>query len=105
MALTDWVGPVTGIIGTGLGIYNILVARRKEKRERQEKAQAQVEEATDWELYAKLVEASKEGLIFDPEPGSDDHKRAERLAGKGMLERLPNSMGYAIPGQRFRLGL
>jgi hypothetical protein len=59
------------------------------------------EEQRAWELYAGLYKASCEGLVLQPEVGSEEHRLAERLVAKGMLERLPPGMGYAIPGQQF----
>lgn len=61
------------------------------------------DEKLEWELLAGFTEPSREGLILRPAAGTLEWKAAERLVSKGRLERLPNSMGYAIPGQKFKL--
>lgn len=93
-----------GLIGTGLGIYNFVHARRKESREREEKASAHQEQEEEWQLLASLTEASREGLVFQPEIGSPEYRRAERLVERNKLERLPRGV-YAIPGQSFKIGI
>lgn len=62
------------------------------------------EDGRAWALYADFYKASQEGLVMMPEVGSEMHRLAERLVAKGMLERLPPGMGYAIPGQQFVIG-
>src|SRR3712207_5943661 len=98
MEVFDWIvkalGAVGGLIGTVLGVYNYTHARRKEKREQEEKESIQKEQEEEWKLYAGLVKASEEGLVYQPKIGSIEHKRAERLVEKGMLERLPLAGGY-----------
>lgn len=47
--------------------------------------------------------SDSEGLMLQPEDGSKEQQRAERLVARGMLERLPGGAGYAIPNQSFRI--
>ena len=96
-------GAAGGLIGTALGIYNYIHARKKEGRELEEKSSSQQEQEEEWKLYVGLMEASKDGLLLHPEPSSVEHKRAERLVEKGMLERFPGGY-YGIPGQGIRIG-
>jgi hypothetical protein len=95
------VGAPGGVIGTALGIYNYVHARRKEVREQAEKEAAKEQEQREWEFYADFLRASREGYIAKPEDGSEGHKVAEKFVAKGMLTRLLGGMGYAIPGQQF----
>jgi hypothetical protein len=90
-----------GAIGTALGIYNFFHARRREAREQAEKEAAKEQEEREWTYYVDFLKASREGYIAKPEDGSEGHKIAERFVARGMLVRLPGSMGYAIPGQQF----
>jgi hypothetical protein len=83
--------PVSGGL---LGYLTFVSAQRQKKRRAQE-------EVKDWQLYAEIVAASKEGLVFKAEPGSDEFKRADRLRQKGLLEHAPGSEGFSVPGQRF----
>jgi hypothetical protein len=62
------------------------------------------EEERAWALFSEFYKASCEGYILNPEIGSEQHRLAERLVAKGMVERLPPGMGYAIPGQQFVIG-
>jgi hypothetical protein len=107
MEALDWIvkllGALGGLIGTVLGIYNYVHARRKEARESEVKNNLRQEQEEEWKLYASLTEASKEGLLLHPDVGSIEHKRAERLVEKGMLERFPGGY-YGIPGQQIKLG-
>lgn len=103
MSFKDWATLIIALFGFGLGIYNAVVAWRKEGRERKEKEAAQQTDDEEWQFYTNMVEGSKEGLVMNPEPGSKEHKLAERLVERGRVERLPGGY-YGIPGQRFKLG-
>jgi hypothetical protein len=63
------------------------------------------EEDRAWALFAEFSKHSREGYIMNPEIGSEQHRLAERLVSKGMLERLQGGGGYAIPGQQFVIGM
>jgi hypothetical protein len=69
------------------------------------RSKASQDEELEWKILAELTEASKEGLVLNPPNGSEEWKAAERLVTKGSLEKLPPGMGYAIPGQKFKIGL
>lgn len=103
MRLRDWIIGAVAAIGAFLSIYNFFVARRKDARDRREKEEAEREEAAMWRLYARFLDASKEGLILRPEVGTAEFIRAEKLAERGLLERLPKGMGYSIAGQQFKI--
>lgn len=91
------IGVVGTLLGTAFGFgLSEWATRRREARARED-------EEKDFALYAGLVEASKAGKVLIPAIGSDEHRRAERLATKGMFERLPGGI-YAIPGQQFVIG-
>lgn len=113
MFTLDWfikaMGAVGGVIGTALGIYNFVIARRKEKREQQKEQREREKEEKlrqegeqDWDLYAEILAGSRKGMIFEPPNGSEDHKRVERLVDQKKLERVPGG-GYAVPGQMFQV--
>lgn len=103
MSAFDVVNMAGVVVAIGLGLYNLIDTRRKDKREREDKESVRIEEEATWELYAELVEASKKGLLLSPAIGSDLHRRAERLVERGMLARFP--MGhYGIPGQMIAVG-
>jgi hypothetical protein len=108
MEVLDWIikllGALGGLIGTVLGIYNYVHSRRKEGREGKEKKSLRIEQEEEWKLYASLTEASKEGLLLHPSTGSVEHKRAERLVERGMLQRFPGGY-YGIPGQQIKIGI
>ena len=94
--IVDWMikilGAVGGIIGTVLGIYNYKHARKKEKREREN-------EENDWQMYLALRAEMKrtEGNAFTPAEGSDQHRWAERMVAKGLLEREAGGIYYTLP--------
>src|SRR5947209_8171912 len=90
-------GGAGGIVGSLLGVYNLIHSRRKEKREERDREAAKQEAELEWQLFSGLHEASKEGFIYVP-PGDAELRRAERLVERGVLERLPKGAGYAIPG-------
>jgi hypothetical protein len=98
MKTLDWFTLATSLIGAGLGIYNLIIARRKEAREVREKESAQRDNELEWEIFSTLSEASKEGKLLFPKTGSVEHRIAERLVEKRMLVRFPGG-GYGIPGQ------
>ncbi len=98
------VGGVGGLIGTGLGIYNLVVARRKEAREHQEKDNARQEQEAEWQLLAGLLEASKGGLMLRPKTGSPELRIAERLVERNVLQRFRGGY-YGLPGQPIKIGL
>jgi len=69
------------------------------------RSKASKDEELEWKILAELTEASKEGLVLNPPNGSEEWKAAERLVSKGRLKKLPPGMGYAIPGQKVKIGL
>jgi len=98
------IGALGGVIGTILGVYNFVHARRKESRELKEKETAKEQEQRVWKFYSDFLPASREGLVLKPDVGSEQHMMAEGLVAKGMLIRLPNMGGYAVPGQSYLVG-
>ncbi len=93
---TKLVGVVGGILGTALGIYNLIVARQKEKHSRRGQEE-------DWQKYIGLVKNMTENRAntFSPEIGSDDHRWAERMVEKGLLCRGQGSNTYTLPKASF----
>jgi hypothetical protein len=97
----DWVikilGAVGGLIGTGFGIYNFSVARRKEKQE----AQAKLQEEKDRQMYAafraELERSGGNALTADPTSAPELFWWAERMVAKGLLERGVGSHYYTLP--------
>jgi hypothetical protein len=75
-------------------ITNVYSSPAHDEKEMEERA---------WALYSEFYKVSQEGYVLMPEPGSEQHRLAERLVAKGMLQRMPPGMGYAIPGQQFVL--
>lgn len=93
-ALKDVVSMIGALVGAVLGIYNLWRAHVREQV-------AQRAEATDWQRWVEFIAAQREHpatLVFQPEPGSDNHKWAERMVARGMLERQGRGVGYSIRG-------
>jgi hypothetical protein len=65
------------------------------------KEAAKEQEQHEWKFYTDFLKASREGYVLNPEDGSENHRMAEKLVAKGMLEKLPPGMGYDVPGQQF----
>ncbi len=92
----DWIikilGAVGGLIGTALGIYNFLHARGKERR-------ARANEEQDWQIYLALrAEMGRnDGNAFMPDEGSEQHRWAERMVAKGLLDRGTGGIYYTMP--------
>jgi hypothetical protein len=87
-------GAVGGVIGTVLGIYNFKQARKKERLEREG-------EENDWQMYLALrAEMNRTGgNAFTPAEGSDEHRWAERMVKKGLLERGLGGIYYTLSGR------
>ena len=98
------IGALGGVIGTVLGVYNFVHARRKETRELQEKEAAKEQEQRMWKFYTDFLPVSREGRVLRPDVGSEQHMMAESLVARGMLIRLPNMGGSAVPGQGYLVG-
>ena len=85
-------GALGGLIGTGLGIYNFVHARRQERR-------THATEEKDWQIYvalrAEMVRTG--GNAFTPDEGSDQHRWAERMVAKGLLDRGTGGIYYTMP--------
>lgn len=82
-AVIKILGMVGGLIGTILGVYNFLHARRKEKHE-QEQADS------DWTKYVVIRAAMKEmasDSFFPDEEDTEEQRWAERMVTKGLFER------------------
>lgn len=96
--VSDWavkiLGAVGGLIGTVLGIYNFKQARRKEKLEREGEEDA-------WQMYLALrAEMERRGgNALTPAEGSNQHRWAERMVKKGLLERGIGGVYYTLSGK------
>ena len=92
----DWIiqilGAAGGLIGTGLGLYNFVHARRQERR-------ARADEKKDWQTYlAVRVElGGTDGNAYMPDEGSAEQRWAERMVAKGLLDRGPGGISYTMP--------
>ena len=92
----DWavkiLGALGGLIGTGLGVYNFVHARKQERR-------ARASEENDWQTYVTLRAEMERtgGSAFMPDEGSDEHRWAERMVAKGLLDRSPGGITYTMP--------
>jgi hypothetical protein len=81
----DWItkilGALGGLIGTGLGIYNFVHARRQEQRTR-------ANETNDWQMYSALRTEmlASNGDVYLPNEGSTEHQWAERMVARGLLD-------------------
>ncbi|HEX8069368.1 MAG TPA: hypothetical protein VF546_05425 [Pyrinomonadaceae bacterium] len=86
------IGVVGGALGSILSLYNFFHARRKE-------AAARLDEENDLSLLAAVMTAQRkvQGMVLEPEIGSDEWKRAEGLVRKGVLMRGPGGRGYCLP--------
>jgi len=93
------VGGVLGVAGTLIGY------RLSERAAIRRDQQRSLEEDLDMQLYAEVIEATKEGHVFSPDLGSDGFKRAVRLQERGLLERLPfpGRNYFTVPGAPLRL--
>jgi hypothetical protein len=83
---------VLGAIGAALGIYNFIIARRKEARERSREAAAQRQSEREWGIFNLIL--SEE--IYAPKPGSEDHRICESLFERGRLQRIDGGY-YIVP--------
>jgi hypothetical protein len=92
----DWIikilGALGGLVGTSLGIYNFVRARRQERN-------ARTAEEKDWQMILTLRAAMRatNGNAFIPDEGSDEHRWAERMVAKNLLDRDDNGIGYTLP--------
>jgi hypothetical protein len=92
----DWIikilGALGGLIGTGLGIYNFVHARRQEQRTR-------ANEKNDWQVYSALRTEmlAGNGNVYVPNEGSTEHQWAERMVARGLLDRDIGGIGYTLP--------
>jgi hypothetical protein len=91
------IGGIVGIIGGILGIMSLISGRKREKQIRQE-------EDDMWNLHVVLVDHLKggSGKVWNPKIGSDEHKLAEKMVEKGLLERAPATGlgGYSLLRKR-----
>jgi hypothetical protein len=91
----DWaikiLGALGGLIGTGLGVYNFVHARRQERR-------ARASEEKDWQIYVALrAEIGRTGgNAYMPDEGSEEHRWAERMVAKGLLDRGTGGIYYTM---------
>ena len=80
-------------IGTVLGVFNFVHARNKEKRDRQR-------EDDDFTLYTEFVVKQQEHpsrIILRFTPGSMEHRWAQRMVERGLLEGDGTGHGYSLP--------
>lgn len=94
------VGGVLGVAGT------LIVYRLSERAAIRRDQQRTREEDLDMQLYAELIERTKDGHVFSPELGSDAFKRAVRLQERGLIERLPVRGGqvyFTLPGAMIKV--
>jgi hypothetical protein len=86
------VGGAVGAIGGILGIISWLTARRREKRVREE-------QDAMWQMYVDLKESSKTvpgASLWNFRVGSKEHKLAEMMVEKKLLDRAPRDDGYCL---------
>jgi hypothetical protein len=96
LVTVDWLikilGALGGFVGTGLGIYNFIHARRQERSAREA-------EEKDWRMSLTL----RVGMLvtdanaFVPDEGSEEHRWAERMVAKNLLHRGVDGNGYTLP--------
>ena len=92
----DWIikifGAAGGLIGTALGLYNFVHARRQERR-------ARADEKKDWQMFLALrAELGRtDGNAYMPDEGSTEHRWAERMVAKNLLDRGVDGIGYTLP--------
>ncbi len=102
MSPVDWITIPTSLLAAGLSIYNLVEARQKDRQARKEKEGEQQEAAAEWQLYADVFEASREGKLLNPKPGSETHRMAVRLTERGMFEEITPGW-FGIPGQQIAI--
>ena len=93
--LQVWVGAVGGVVGTALGFFNFLDARRKEREKKRT-------EDADWQRWVGFLAdqaASAATIAFQPESGSENHRWAERMVARGMLRRESHGRFYTISSE------
>jgi hypothetical protein len=97
MNVLEWMIKLSAVIGGILSIYNFWHAKKKEKQEQREKKNRELEEEAEFQLLTELHNSSSG--VMKPEAGSIEHKRLERLAERGRVERLLRGE-YGVPGVR-----
>lgn len=102
MSVREWITTICAIIGTAFGIYNFVIARRKEAREereesREERDRRQQEE--DKKMYVAVRAAMERagGNALQADVGSALYWWAERMVKEGLLERGPSGHFYTLP--------
>jgi hypothetical protein len=89
-----------GLVGTLAGAY--IGYKLGERSTRKTQQRAAEEEDLDLQLYAEMVEQTKEGLVARPPIGSDTFKRMLRLQERGLVERLPGNT-FTLPGAKIAI--
>jgi hypothetical protein len=93
-SLTDWfeLGPkivsmIGGIVGMTGGVMGIISSRSIHKRDRA----ARREYDDMWNTYVAIIQITNAGRgnAWKPQPGSREHKLAEKMVDKGWLSREP----------------
>lgn len=91
--ILKFLGPITGITGTVLSLYNLISARRKEKLARQHEG----EDMEKWFLLVKQAQGNPAPLIWQFTVGSVEHRWAERMVARGLLKRGFRASDYMLP--------
>lgn len=88
--IVSTLGGIVGMIG---GIMGIITSRSVRKRDRA--ARQEYDEL--WNAYVTIIEAANAGggNTWKPQPGSKEHKLAEKMVDKGWLHRAPFG-GYML---------
>lgn len=95
--LKNWIAIIAAAAGLILSLYNFFKARKAEGAEKRQ-------EEMDWAMYVEHIRKQRSNpapIVIMPELGSEEHKWAERMVGKGFLERNPLLLGYCLKHANF----
>lgn len=91
MEVADWlikiIGALGGVIGTGLGVYNFRTARKKERRENEDRKRQDEDRKMYTAMRAEMERTGGNGITADPNSDPKLFWWAERMVEQGLLER------------------